>query len=123
MIRRAKAGGPTKKSRSASKQVNIICRGDYCYVEPPYEAISRRSGEQVLWRATNTSATISFPTSCPFGWMTQTIPRGGTLLSGPPLASCVDGAYQYTVFCADCVSKGAVRFAVGASNPQIKIDP
>jgi hypothetical protein len=36
---------------------------------------------------------------------------------------CAEGYYEYVVYCSDCRSQGQVRFAIGHSNPQVKVDP
>jgi hypothetical protein len=112
-----------KKARASSRQVNINCRAGYCYVEPPVETVSKSARDQIRWRGTNTGATIYFPTTCPFGWQMQTVPNGGAVDSGPVTPGCAEGTYQYVVYCSDCRSPGQVRFAIGHSNPQVKVDP
>lgn len=115
-----------RRPRRRIFQARIVCRrGGQCKVVPGRRKISLGERDQVSWRAVNTGAVITFPTTCPFGWRVKTLRRGGRLLSGPARRSCPRprAVYEYSVFCTSCVRKNKVLLATGGSYPRVIVDP
>jgi len=114
--KRAKA-----RRRISSNRVELVCRKGTCFVRPPDKRVKRL--KQIVWHGANTGGTIMFPTTCPFGWRIRSFPRGGSVASGPALAGCALGKYEYIAYCTHCQKKGSRLLARGRSNPRVIVDP
>lgn len=102
---------PKKGNRKrVVKTKQIVRQGNVCRVVPGHVSIKQQL-DSVCWHATNTNATIWFPTGQPFGWTTRTVKRGARVTSG---LARKEGTFPYAVYC-----DSGKLYAVGNSDPEI----